>query len=78
MADVRLHLTDKEIARLPPPTAGWYQARDIELKGFFVVVGRRKKTFTVQGDLRLGAKRQTIRVAVGGGLATSRPVKLME
>jgi len=65
MADVRLHLTDREIARLPAPASGWYLARDTELKGFFVVVGRRKKTFTVQGDLRLGTKRQTIRVAVG-------------
>ena len=65
MADIRLHLTDKEIARLPAPASGWYLARDTELKGFFVVVGRRKKTFTVQGDLRVGTKRQTIRVAVG-------------
>ncbi|WP_315799201.1 hypothetical protein [Bradyrhizobium sp. SZCCHNRI3043] len=37
MADVRLLLTDKEIARLPTPRKGWYLARDTELKGFFVV-----------------------------------------
>ncbi len=52
MADVRILLTDKAIARLPAPTDGWYLARDSELKGFFVVVGKRKRTFTVQGDLR--------------------------
>ncbi len=50
MVDVRLLLTDKEIARLPTPRKGWYLARDTELKGFFVVVGKRKRTFTVQGD----------------------------
>ena len=52
MADVRILLTGKAIARLPAPTDGWYLARDSELKGFFVVVGKRKRTFTVQGDLR--------------------------
>jgi hypothetical protein len=35
-------------------------ARDTELKGFFVVVGKRKRTFTVQGDLRKGGTNQGI------------------
>ena len=65
MGDIRVHLTDKDVARLPLPTSGWYLARDTELKGFFVVVGKRKKTFTVQGDLRRDGQRQTIRVAIG-------------
>ncbi|MGH6845882.1 MAG: tyrosine-type recombinase/integrase [Methylocella sp.] len=66
MADIRLLLNDKAIARLPNPASGWYLARDTELKGFFVVVGKRKKTFTVQGDLRRAGKRaSTIRVAIG-------------
>jgi hypothetical protein len=52
MADIRILLTDKTIAQLPNPDDGWYLARDTELKGFFVVVGKRKRTFTVQGDLR--------------------------
>jgi hypothetical protein len=64
MADVRILLTDKAIARLPTPKEGWYLARDTELKGFFVVVGKRKKTFTVQGDLRQAGKRSSsIRLA---------------
>jgi len=42
------------IAQLPTPKDGWYLARDTELKGFFIVVGKRKRTFTVQGDLRQG------------------------
>jgi Arm DNA-binding domain len=66
MADVRTLLTDKTIAQLPAPHDGWYLARDTELKGFFVVVGKRKRTFTVQGDLRRGGKRvSSIRVSIG-------------
>jgi integrase len=66
MTDIRLLLNDKAIARLPNPASGWYLARDTELKGFFVVVGKRKKTFTVQGDLRRAGKRaSTIRVSIG-------------
>jgi hypothetical protein len=72
MADVRILLTDKAIARLPTPKDGWYLARDTELKGFFVVVGKRKRTFTVQGDLRQGGKRaSSIRVAIGDASAIS-------
>ena len=66
MADIRILLTDKTIAQLPCPNDGWYLARDAELKGFFVVVGKRKRTFTVQGDLRQGGRRaSSIRVSIG-------------
>jgi integrase len=66
MADIRILLTDKTIAQLRNPNDGWYLARDTELKGFFVVVGKRKRTFTVQGDLRQGGKRaSSIRVSIG-------------
>ena len=66
MTDIRISLTDKTIAQLPAPKDGWYLARDTELKGFFVVIGKRKRTFTVQGDLRQGGKRaSSIRVSVG-------------
>ena len=66
MADVRILLTDKMIAQLPAPGDGWYLARDTELKGFFVVIGKRKRTFTVQGDLRRGGKRiSSVRVSIG-------------
>jgi len=65
MTDVRILLSDKTIAQLPTPEEGWYLARDTELKGFFVVVGKRKRTFTVQGDLRRGGKRvSSIRVSI--------------
>src|SRR5689334_22077348 len=66
MADIRIPLTDKTIAQLPAPKDGWYLARDTELKGFFVVIGKRRRTFTVQGDLRRGGKRaSSIRVSIG-------------
>jgi integrase len=66
MRDIRILLTDKTIVQLPGPADGWYLARDTELKGFFVVVGKRKRTFTVQGDLRQDGKRaSSIRVSIG-------------
>src|SRR3954454_14906842 len=66
MPDLRISLTDKSIAQLPAPKDGWYLARDTELKGFFVVIGKRRRTFTVQGDLRQGGKRaSSIRVSIG-------------
>jgi integrase len=66
MTDIRISLTDKTIAQLPAPKDGWYLARDTELKGFFVVIGKRRRTFTVQGDLRQGGKRaSSIRVSIG-------------
>lgn len=66
MNDIRIPLNDKGIAQLATPKEGWYLARDTELKGFFVVVGKRKRTFAVQGDLRQGGKRaSSIRVSIG-------------
>jgi hypothetical protein len=54
------------IGQLPTPNDGWYHARDTELKGFFVVVGKWKRTFAVQGDLRKDGKRaSSIRVTIG-------------
>lgn len=66
MTDIRISLTDKTIAQLPAPKEGWYLARDTELKGFFVFIGKRRRTFTVQGDLRRDGKRaSSIRVSIG-------------
>ena len=49
MSDVLL-LTDKAIARLPFSQAGQYKVRDAELKGFFLRIGKRTKTYMVQGE----------------------------
>ena len=43
-------LTEKSIARLPLAQSGQYIVRDAELKGFFVRIGKRKKSYMVQGE----------------------------
>jgi hypothetical protein len=63
-AALRLVLTDKSVAALPY-TAGQYIARDEHLRGFFVTVGSRAKTYYAQGDLWLGARRRTVKVKIG-------------
>jgi integrase len=65
MPDVRIALTDKTVAGLPLATNGQYLARDTELPGFFLLVGKTKKTYTIQGDLRRDGLRKSIRLAVG-------------
>jgi hypothetical protein len=64
MADLRLPLTDKNVTALPPAVGSQYVARDVELSGFFVLVGTRTKSFMIQGDLRLNGQRQSIRMKV--------------
>src|SRR5712691_4385289 len=65
MHPTRLALTDKAILALPFTTAGQRLVRDAELSGFFIVVGKRTKTFMVQGDLRANGMRQSVRIKVG-------------
>jgi integrase len=62
---MRLALTDKAILSLQFTASGQQIVRDAELAGFFVMVGRRTKTFMVQGDLRQNGKRQSLRLKVG-------------
>jgi integrase len=64
MADLRLPLTDKNVAALPAASATQYLARDTELAGFFVLVGVRTKSFMIQADLRLDGRRQSIRMKI--------------
>ena len=65
MPALRTNLTDKEIAKLPLATDGQYIVRDTELKGFFVVIGKRKKTFTVHSESWKDGKRKPVHMAVG-------------
>ncbi len=55
-----------------PVRFGQYFARDQELSGFAVLVGKRKKTFVVQGDIRKDGQRQSVRIKVAevGALTT--------
>jgi hypothetical protein len=72
MAEIRVLQTDQAIGQLPTPKNGWYLVRDTELKAFFVVVCKRKRTFTVQGDLRRSGRRASfIRVSIGDIAAMS-------
>jgi hypothetical protein len=59
---MRLALTDKTILALQFTASGRQIVRDAELPGFFVMVGKRTKTFMVQGDLRQNGKRQSLRL----------------
>src|SRR5208337_4100006 len=61
MPDTRLTLTDRSIGGLPFAVSSQYFARDTELAGFAVLVGKRRKTFVVQGDIRNGKQRLPIR-----------------
>lgn len=58
-------LTDASIARIPLSTDGQHVIRDALCPGLFVVVGKRAKTWTVQGDLRRGSTRSTIKMSLG-------------
>ncbi|EDX79269.1 hypothetical protein BBAL3_426 [Brevundimonas sp. BAL3] len=66
MSNLRLTLTDKNLIGLPLARDRPYIARDTDLGGFFVVVGKTSKTFTIQADLHgEDGARTTIRMAVG-------------
>lgn len=65
MGDLRLPLTDKNVAALRGNPGGQYLARDTELGGFFVLIGARKRTYMIQADLRTSRRRETIRMKVG-------------
>ncbi|RJT31974.1 DUF4102 domain-containing protein [Mesorhizobium waimense] len=64
MTDLRLALTDRAIASLEPASSGQYFARDTDLPGFMVLVGKRRKTFVVQGERRKAGKRLSVRMKV--------------
>lgn len=65
MPDRKQLLTDRSITDLPPLEGIQYLARDTELARFCVRVGRRAKTFMLEGDLRVGGARETIRLKIG-------------
>jgi integrase len=64
-SDSRLLFSDRTLASIPLSVTGQRIVRDEELSGFFVLIGKTTKTFMVQGDLRAGGKRQSIRLKVG-------------
>ena len=62
-----MKLTNKSVADLKLTTGkeGQYIVRDTDLKNFFVVVGRKERTYTFQVDTSELGKRKTTRKTVG-------------
>jgi integrase len=76
MADTRFSLTDRAVSALPFAGSGQYFARDVELPGFAVLVGKRRKTFVVQGDIRKDGRRRSMRIKVAEvGAMTTREAR---
>lgn len=77
MADQSMEISDKVIGRLPYAESGQYKVLDTELKGFVVVIGRRKKTFAAQGAFwRDGVREFAARKKIGEfGDMTSREAR---
>jgi integrase len=65
MDDHKANLTDRYIERLPLAAKGRYRVRDTELRGFFLQVGVRRKTFMVQGEYWKNGKRRSVKAALG-------------
>jgi site-specific recombinase XerD len=60
------NLTDKVIAQLPLANDKQYKVRDTEVPGFFVLVGKRKKSFMAQGEFwRDGVREFAVQVKLG-------------
>src|SRR5712672_3398396 len=73
MDDLRQILTDKAIARLPYAKEKQYKVRDPEVAGFFVLIGKRRKSFMAQGEFwRDGVREFAVQVKLGefGDLST--------
>lgn len=68
---MRVQLSERSVSAVPFVSSGQMIVRDAELNGFFLLIGKRTKTFMVQADLRQNAKRQSIRVKIGETGATT-------
>ena len=76
MSELRANLTDRTVDRLPLAMSGQYVVRDEELRGFFVVVGVKRKTFAVHGECRRDGKRHYKKVTIGhAGEITTRDAR---
>jgi hypothetical protein len=66
MADLKLPLIDKNVFGLPFAAEGQFKARDLDLGGFYVLIGKRTKSFMIAGDLRAnGVRVRTVRLKIG-------------
>ncbi|MDI1366046.1 MAG: integrase [bacterium] len=68
----RVYLNDKNVFQFPLAAEGRYIVRDDDLRGFFLIVGRRRKSFTVQSEHWSNGKRvcKTVLVGHAGDMTT--------
>lgn len=66
MSSQTFSFSDRALAQLPLASKGQYMVRDRDLRGFFVVVGARKKTYVVQAEFWQDGQRKGKRLAIGG------------
>lgn len=66
MSNQAFSFSDRALAQLPMAAKGQYMVRDTDLRGFFVVVGTRKKTYVVQAEFWQDGQRKGKRLAIGG------------
>ena len=72
----RITLSDKVVGGLSFAQGGQQIVRDDQLRGFFLLVGARSKTFMIQADLWVGANRRSVRLKVGeAGRLTTREAR---
>ena len=65
MAEKRMLLSDKAVARLPLAAHDRYKVRDTELPGFLLIVGRRRKSYTAQAEHWVHGVRKSKSVVIG-------------
>lgn len=77
MTALQMSITDRALEKLPLATEGQYIVRDVDLKGFLVVIGKRRKTYTVKGEGWQNGKRKNVYAAIGlVGDLTARDARL--
>jgi len=65
MSTQTFSFSDRAIAELPRAKTGQYIVRDRDLRGFFILVGTRKKTYTVQAEFWQDGQRKGKRLSLG-------------
>jgi integrase len=65
MSTQAFSFSDRAIEQLPLAGAGQYMVRDSDLKGFYLIVGTRKKSFVVQAEFWKDGERKSKRQALG-------------
>lgn len=70
VATLRATLNEKFVERLASPDTGQLVVRDVDLKGFYLLVGVKRRTYMVHGDLKQpGQPPKSIKVSVGDAVS---------